>query len=200
MKEIFTSLVALVLGASALWSATDGLRVVTTEGARRVAVREKPVAVPNVKLQMMSGTFEALLGVDQRVQLVEFIYTSCPTICQTAGSDLARLRDRLENDGYARKARILSISFDPQNDNVAQLRDYGERHGADRVIWTIGRPRQEDLDKILGAFGVTVIPDGYGGYQHNAAIHVLSPSGKLSAILDTDDIEGVLAEIARLQA
>ena len=134
------------------------------------------------------------------MQLVEFIYTSCPTICQTAGSDLARLRDRLENDGYARKARILSISFDPQNDNVAQLRDYGERHGADRVIWTIGRPRQEDLDKILGAFGVTVIPDGYGGYQHNAAIHVLSPSGKLSAILDTDDIEGVLAEIARLQA
>ncbi|MFV0367864.1 MAG: SCO family protein [Hyphomicrobiaceae bacterium] len=199
MREIVACLIVLAIGSSVLWSATDGLRVVTTEGARRVAIHDNPTALPDMKLQTMNGTIEELPGAGRRVLLVEFIYTTCPTICQSAGSDLSRLRDRLASEGYADSVRILSISFDLQNDEITQLRDYGERHGADHALWTIARPWKGDLDTLLEAFGVTVIPDGYGGYQHNAAIHVISPSGRLSAILDTGDIDGALAEIMRLR-
>lgn len=198
MNDIMASVCAVVLGAGVFWSATDGLQAVTTEGARRIAVRDNPVAVPDIRLETMDGTYENLLGSDRRVRLIEFIYTSCPTICQSAGSDLARLRNRLVGEGYGDRTRMLSVSFDPQSDRIPQLREYGDRHGADRSTWSIARPQTEDVGMLLRSFGVVVIPDGFGGYQHNAAIHVVNSSGRLSAILDTDDIEGALAEIAQL--
>ncbi len=198
MNDLMASLIAVILGASVLWSATDGLQVVTTEGARRAEVRESPAPVPEVRLEMMDGTTEGLIGTDGRLRLVEFIYTSCPTICRSSGADLAQLRDRLKSEGYAGKVRVLSISFDPQTDQVDHLRAYGELHGADHAIWSVARPRQDDLEALLKAFGVIVIPDGFGGYQHNAAIRIVSPSGRLSAILDTSDIDGALTEIARI--
>ena len=198
MNDLMASLIAVILGASVLWSATDGLQVVTTEGARRAEVRESPAPVPEVRLEMMDGTTEGLIGTDGRLRLVEFIYTSCPTICRSAGADLARLRDRLKSEGYAGQVRVLSISFDPQTDQVDHLRAYGELHEADHTIWSVARPRQEDLEALLKAFGVIVIPDGFGGYQHNAAIHIVSSSGRLSAILETSDIDGALTEIARI--
>lgn len=198
MNDLMASLIAVILGASVLWSATDGLQVVTTEGARRAEVRESPAPVPEVRLEMMDGTTEGLIGTDGRLRLVEFIYTTCPTICRSAGADLARLRDRLKSEGYAGQVRVLSISFDPQTDQVDHLRAYGELHEADHTIWSVARPRQEDLEALLKAFGVIVIPDGFGGYQHNAAIHIVSSSGRLSAILETSDIDGALTEIARI--
>ena len=198
MNDLMASLIAVILGASVLWSATDGLQVVTTEGARRAEVRESPAPVPEVRLEMMDGTTEGLIGTDGRLRLVEFIYTTCPTICRSAGADLARLRDRLKSEGYAGQVRVLSISFDPQTDQVDHLRAYGELHEADHTIWSVARPRQEDLEALLKAFGVIVIPDGFGGYQHNAAIHIVSSSGRLSAILDTSDIDGALTGIARI--
>jgi protein SCO1/2 len=38
----------------------------------------------------------------------------------------------------------------------------------------------------MRAFGVTVIPDGLGGFVHNAAIAVVDPEGRLVAIMDWD--------------
>lgn len=198
MNDVAASLFAVMVGTSVMWSATDGLRVVTTEGARRVAVRENPTAIPKVQLETMDGRAEDLIGTDNRLRLVEFIYTSCPTICQSAGADLARLRDRIKKEGYDDKVRVLSISFDPQTDQIEQLRAYGDRHGADHAIWSIARPRQEDLRTLLSAFGVIVISDGFGGYQHNAALHIVTSSGRLIAILDSGDIDGAFAEIVRV--
>jgi protein SCO1/2 len=48
------------------------------------------------------------------------------------------------------------------------------------------------LRSWLRAFGVVVIADGLGGYTHNAAIHVVRPDGKLAAIHDFDDFDGIV--------
>jgi protein SCO1/2 len=39
---------------------------------------------------------------------------------------------------------------------------------------------------------VVVIPDGFGGYAHNAAVHVLGPDRRLIAILGVEDLDGIV--------
>ena len=43
-----------------------------------------------------------------------------------------------------------------------------------------------DLGTLLETFGIVVIPDGAGDFQHNAAIHLLRTDGRLARVLDAD--------------
>ncbi len=190
MWAAIASLAIVTFGSATLWQATDGLRALTTEGARRLHAAAAPLDLPKLILEDMDGD-EIVLGQPSDVlTFAEFIYTTCPTICVEAGDEMARLRDRLVDDGLEEQTRLLSISFDPTYDDPVAMTAYGELHEADGRIWTIARPNPGDLTAMLESFGVQVIPDEYGGYEHNAALHLVDRSGRLSGIFDIDDIDG----------
>ena len=76
---------------------------------------------------------------------------------------------------------------------------YAEAHGADGRLWNVARIRSEDLAVMKRSFGVRIIPDEWGGYEHNAAMHLIDPEGRFSAIFDIDDVEGAFRALeARL--
>ena len=191
---VATLAIAFVLGA-ALWQSTDGLRAFTTEGIRRLSVMEQPRAVPAVRLIDMRGRELTLADEIGRVVVVEFIYTTCPTICVALGESFAKLRDQIPTAGLANEVRLISISFDLR-DNPEALRDYAQVHGADGRLWITARPENEQAQRaLLKAFGVTVIPDGAGGFVHNTALHVVERRGRLVAIFDIGEEAQVLAAI-----
>ncbi len=196
MQALWASLCVTAIGSSVLWCATDSLQAVTAEGARRVSVLRVKPAVTDVGLETMLGSTTRLID-GGKFTFVEFIYTRCPTICRTTGTNLARLRDRLASDGLSNRVRILSISFDPRNDDKSALASYGKAHGANGEIWTVARSSPADLLKLLGTFGVVVIPDAFGGFEHNAALHIVDPTGRLVSILDIDDIDGAVSAVRK---
>lgn len=181
MRHLIYTLGAACLGCTLIWQATDGLRAVTAEGARRIEVADNPLPVAPVVLETMAGDIRNLPG--RGPALVEFIYTSCPTICQTSGGDFAELRDHLSTAGL--NVPMYSISFDPEIDGLAALQTYGELHTASGSPWTIARPRPDDLPRLLDTFRVTVIPDGWGGYDHNIAVLLIDGNGKFAGVFDT---------------
>lgn len=192
MRSVFAVLAVCALGTASLWLGTDGLRAFTAEGARRLAVQERPRALPAAVLQDQDGRAFRLQDYQGRVVLVEFIYTRCLTVCSSLGASFQQLYRRLPAQGRA-DVVLLSISFDPRHDDPARLRDYARRYGADGRRWRIARINDPvQLQALLKAFGVTVIPDTYGGFEHNAAIHVLNRGGRLAAIHDPDDVPGAL--------
>lgn len=181
LKTVSASIAALVLGGALLWNATQGLRVFTAEGARRTAVERTPRHVPNVTLVGMNGETISFPDRDGKPALVEFIYTRCPTICTKLGETFVRLSPKIAAAGNDTK--LVSISFDLLHDDSQALQGYAELHGADGVSWTVARPAsRNDLDKLLETFEVTVIPDGYGGFEHNAAVHYVDRQGRLAGI------------------
>ena len=191
------SVLAAVICGGILWQTTDGAQAFTSEAARRLDVVRAPRAVPEVQLEDMAGRQVPLLPQAGEVVLVEFIYTVCGDICQIAAADFAEIRDHLQARGL--RVRLLSVSFDPERDTPEQMAIYGDAHDADGAMWTVARPLQKDLPDLRELFDVTVIPDEWGGYQHNAAIHVITSDGRFSAVYDTDAVEAVLAYAGGVQ-
>jgi protein SCO1/2 len=197
MRPLVASLAVVLAGGAVLWQATDGFAALTTESARRLAALTDTPALPAFPVETMTGDHLLLPPRDRKATVVEFIYTNCPTICQAAGAEMARLRDRLAAGPLAGRVRLVSLSFDPARDGQAQMTEYGHWHGADGKIWTVARPEAKDLPALLKAYGVTVIPDRAGGFVHNAALQIVSPDGRLTAILGMDDLDGAENALGR---
>ncbi|MCG3189894.1 MAG: hypothetical protein LKCHEGNO_02421 [Burkholderiaceae bacterium] len=200
LRTLCASAAIALAGSAALLAGTDGLRAFTTEAARRLAVRERPVQIPAVALETDSGARIDLGALRGRWLLVTFIYTRCPSYCRALGAQFAQLQDRLAVPLAQREATLLSISFDVEHDTPAELAAYLQRSRSRGAGWIAARTvDQQGLDRLERAFGLTVIPDGAGGWVHNDAIHLVDPGGRLVAIFDADDGEraaqAVLAEL-----
>jgi protein SCO1 len=175
----------------ALWTETDGLRALTAESARRLEVASAPVAVPPTRLELATGETMRFADLAGGFVFVDFIYTRCPTLCVSLGTNFVRLQDALR-----RTVRLLSISFDPEYDTLEALRAYGETYGADMRLWSLARVTDGvELKRLLAVFGIVVIEDEAGGFTHNAAIHLVDREGRLARIYDQDDIEAALEGI-----
>jgi protein SCO1/2 len=185
LRTLFVSLALIVIGGVVLYAATDQLRAFTSEAARRIAVREHPVEVPPVTLETQSGARIDIADLRGKWLLVDFIYTRCPTYCVALGSEFAQLQDRLGGPLGSGAIELVSISFDPAHDTPRALAAYLQRAHSRGAGWVAARPVDSGgLDALERAFGITVIPDGLGGYTHNAAIHVVDPQGRLIEIVD----------------
>ncbi|MFC1545927.1 SCO family protein [Pseudomonadota bacterium] len=184
MRGAITIVALLLSGASVLWAATDGLQVLTAEGARRLTIEEKPKPLPAVLLTDQRGEAFRLQDFEGSNLLVEFIYTRCVTLCTSLGETFEQVSRELPKGALGSKVNMVSISFDPR-DTASDLKDYGERFDAVPDHWRIARVESSDeLKQLLETFGITVIPDQWGNFEHNAAIHFVDRKGYLNKIVD----------------
>jgi protein SCO1 len=184
----FVPLLAAVLAAGlcALAWATEGFRVVSSEGARRLAVERNPISLPDVVMIDQDGHSFSFADYRGRPVLVDFIYTRCPNICGVRGDDFRALLGRSGEPPVGGIA-LLSISFDLDNDDLKALQIYGDRYGAAAPQWRIARPvDQRSLAMLLRSFGLVVIPDGFGGFVHSSAVYLVDRRRRLARILDPD--------------
>jgi protein SCO1 len=199
MKRSFAaSTLVTFLGIGVFWWGTDGLVAFTAETARRVDILSSPRRLPAVVLEDQDGRAFSLQDYQGRFLAVEFIYTRCTTICRSLGIAFRQIRDHVPQQALGRDFALLSISFDTDQDNAASLKAYGHSYGADGAHWRVARVRSKaDMKPLLDAFGVVVIPDKLGGFEHNAAIHLVGRDGKLAQISDIDRPLAFAERIAR---
>lgn len=198
LRTLLVSLVMLAAGIVVLAAATDGFRAYTTEAARRIGVREHSPLIPPLTLQTAGGGHTSFGELRGRWLLVDFIYTRCETYCSVQGGEFARLQQQLADPIAAGKVALLSVSFDLAHDDPAALAGYQRSHGDHGAGWIAARPlNHAELATLMHVFGVIAVPDGLGGFVHNAAIAVVDPEGRLVAILDWDDPGGAAGYVAR---
>ena len=201
MPALRTSIASAALVLAGAWlfaGATDGFQAFTSEAARRIAVRDRPAMAPPVALETQAGDRINLAELRGKWLLVDFIYTGCRTLCLSLGSDFARLEDKLAEPIASGRVGLLSISFDPSNDSPRELAAYLERSRRRGAAWLAARPANAaGLVELERRFGVTVVPDGLGGYVHNTAINVVDPQGRIVDILDLGAPETVMQSLRR---
>ena len=185
--------------AAAHWLTHD-FQVWTAEGSRRLQIALRPVPAPAVVVDgpdVRDQTLASLLTGDGTPTIVDFMYTRCVGVCAALGSVFQQLQAssvaQRDADG-AVPLRLLSLSFDPAHDDLAALAAYRAALRADPRVWRFARTANAaDTRALLDRFQVTVIADGLGGYEHNAALLVVDPAGKLARVFDYEDMETAFA-------
>ena len=203
---LLSGVLALAAYASSAWL-THGFQVWTAEGARRLEVALQPVATPPVQVDGPGVPLQSLpqwLAAADTVTVVDFIYTRCQTVCLSLGSTFQQLQAELLQERAAAissnasppaaqkpaTVRLLSLSFDSAHDTPAALQAYAGQLQADPTVWQFLRvPDPAELAQLLRRFEVVVVPDGRGDFEHNAALLVVGPQGRLVRVFDIAERE-----------
>ena len=92
--------------------------------------------VPDIKLVDANGNSVALRELlnDQSPIILDFIFTTCTTICPVMSATFQQIQEKL---GANQKAvKLVSISIDPENDTPAKLKAYADKFTAGQQ-WTL---------------------------------------------------------------
>lgn len=164
--------------------------MITSEQARRLEILRKQPAVPAMRLIDQTGQafhFGEWVKEKNKFLIVDFIYTKCQSLCRALGTEFQQLQRSIVERGLQNRVHLLSVSFDPEHDSYTVLRQYADHLQARPDIWTFATVgKSSDLVALLRTFGVIVISDQQGGFQHNAALVWVAQSGKLVRVTDYD--------------
>lgn len=69
-----------------------------------------------------------------KIQIVDFFFTSCPTICPQMTNHLKSVAEAFSDED---KVKIISFSIDPENDTPERLLDYSKLHDINLEKWTL---------------------------------------------------------------
>ncbi|HEX7957238.1 MAG TPA: SCO family protein [Pyrinomonadaceae bacterium] len=108
------------------------------------------MSIPDVELFDQDGRKVRFYTdlVKGRVVAVNFIFTTCTTICPPLGATFARVQKELAG----RDVRLISISVDPATDTPERLKAWGAKfHAAEG--WTFVTGRKPQVDELLRALG-----------------------------------------------
>jgi len=107
--------------------------------------------IPDVSLTDESGRtvrFRSDLA-NGRTVAVNFIFTSCTTICSPMSGTFAKVETLLGK----RDARLISVTLDPETDTPERLAAWKKKFGG-RAAWTLLTGAKDDIDTLGKALGV----------------------------------------------
>lgn len=132
-----------------------------------------------------------------------FVFTNCEDVCPLVGAQMARLRDRLADEGeLGSQVRLLSFSVDPSRDTPEVLREYAEAFGgspANEWAFLTGVPVAETQRLIQDGFRLTLVHPGdeprhgEGNYQvmHSPRLILVDQLGRVRGTYDATEDEAV---------
>ena len=89
--------------------------------------------VKNIQFTNQLGKHVSLDDLRGKVLVIDFFFSRCPTICPGLARSMKRLQDSfVKNDSIV---QFISISVDPGNDSVPQLRKFADRFNANHDTW-----------------------------------------------------------------
>lgn len=106
--------------------------------------------VPDVTLINQDGAkvkLKELLLSDKPV-LVDFVYTTCTTICPILSANFTNFQRQLA--AKAGSFQLVSISIDPENDTPKAMKAYLQRYYA-KPGWDFLTGSRDDIDRVLVA-------------------------------------------------
>lgn len=151
--------------------------------------------IPTVQLKDQNGKdvfLTDLLDVDEPVFL-NFVFTSCTTLCPVMTATFAKVQRLLSEQGQ--RVRFVSVSIDPEFDTPLRMRQYAEKYKA-RPGWHFLTGRRDRIISVQRAFAA---------YRGNKMNHValsyvrLSPDSPWLRIEGSSSASALIDEYRHLQ-
>lgn len=136
--------------------------------------------------------------------VVSFIYTGCFQVCPATTQFLRRAVQEARSSLGADSFRVISIGFNQPFDAPEALAAFARQQGVDVQGWEFLAPRTEDVEPLLGEFGLTV-KQTPSGFDHLIQATIVDADGVIYRQVYGDSFElpmfiGPLKELLSGQA
>jgi protein SCO1/2 len=128
---------------------------------------------------------------------VTFIYSRCPLpeYCVKMSKNFSDAALQLQNNSELKdKIRLLSISFDPQTDTPAKLKEYGlgylgKNAKPDFSVWQLATGSEKEVRQIADFFGLRyqLNTQDKTQFDHSLRTIVITPEGKVHEIISGNE-------------
>lgn len=119
-----------------------------------------------------------------KVYLVEFFFTSCPTICPVMNENMVILQNDFKLDAHF---GIASFTIDPLNDTPEELKKHAAEIGAVSKNWNFFTGTQDDLFALAKKFNMYVgqSDEAPGGFEHSGMFALIDKEGNIRSRKDS---------------
>ncbi len=193
---VWVSLVILVFGIIFVPKIIDRVKSGTVVQNDRMNVKDNSAELSYVlldgkKRRVPSFEFvnqDSLLISDQdykgKVFVVEFFFTSCPSICPIMTENLVALQSEFEG---LEDFGIASFSITPEHDTPAVLKAYAEEKGITDLDWHLMTGNQDKIYELANnGFNIFAaeMPDAPGGFEHSGLFALVDKNGFIRSRVD----------------
>ncbi|MBW8757760.1 MAG: SCO family protein [Burkholderiales bacterium] len=128
--------------------------------------------------------------------LASMFYTSCEMVCPLIFESIRRTVDAFDKPVRDR-VRVVMVSFDPERDTVAVLKETAARHHCDGR-WSLVRGSAADARRIAALLGIQYRRLPSGEFNHSSVISLLDAEGRIARRTSTvGDVDPALVAAAK---
>jgi len=121
---------------------------------------------------------------EQKVYLVEFFFTTCPTICPKMSQNLVDIQNTFPNrDDFG----IASFTINPTYDTVDVLKAYVAQYGITNPNWHFLTGPQEDIYDLANVgfnLYAAQVDGAPGGFEHSGNFALIDKAGYIRSRVD----------------
>lgn len=119
-----------------------------------------------------------------KVYVVEFFFTTCPTICPKMNENMVKIQDKFyTNSDFG----IASFSINPTHDTPQILKEYANSHGATLKNWNFLTGNQAEIYELSNK-GFTLFAgensNAEGGFEHSGMFALIDKQGHIRSRFD----------------
>ena len=123
--------------------------------------------VPDFQFINQKGEIISNKDYEGKVYVVEFFFTTCPTICPIMNRKMVTIQNEfLGNPEFG----IASFSINPEMDTPKELTNYALRNGINHKNWHLLTGKSKDIVYNFSTNGFK-LPAGEGGTDHGGLFH-----------------------------
>ena len=146
--------------------------------------------VPRWEYLTQDSTFLSSDDIDDKVWIVDFFFSYCPTICPPMTKAMRGVSDTLST--YKKDFNILSFSIDPDRDTPSRLRLYRNRHEVTADNWFFLSGDEAETHRLgIEGFQLHANADEQapGGFAHSSNFVLVDKNQHIRGVYDGLDSE-----------
>ena len=143
--------------------------------------------VSDFNLTNQNGDVITSKDYENKIYVVDFFFTSCPSICPIMTNNMLKIQDEFIDNS---QVMLLSLSVTPEIDNVEILKAYAEEKGVNDSKWNITTGSKKHIYELARKSYFAVVEQGDGGLQdfiHTPNFILIDTKKQIRGIYDGTD-------------
>ncbi|MEC3905793.1 SCO family protein [Tamlana sp. 2201CG12-4] len=154
-------------------------------GLAFIEISGEPKKVPAFSFTNQEGKTITNKDYEGKVYVIEFFFTTCPTICPRMSKNLVQIQNTFKD---FQDFGVASFTINPEHDTPQVLKAYAEQYGITNPNWHLMTGAKETIYKLSNeGFNLYAAEeeDVAGGFEHSGNFALIDKNGFLRSRKDS---------------